>query len=164
MVLHFLGSLVLGGYKSLLAEIHSNTKKNPPMCKTQYVSGWKRPRAELSHLCSSSWPSLPPAFSRQREIRGFHFYCRPQLSWFFNKRFLHLNRHKIRIQLSRTTINCQPSLLICIFCLFHGNLPCIYCFSPQLHHSSLFLPVPIHNLPNFISYPLHIEMKWGLRI
>lgn len=137
------------------------TQKKPTMCKTWYVSCWKQPTAELSHLCSFSWPSLPPSFSSQREIWGFHFYCRPQLICLFYKRFLHLDRHKIRIQFSRTAINCQPSLLICIFCPWE-----IFLIFTVLHPSLIIpafsyhlLSFPIHNLPNYISYPLLIEMK-----
>lgn len=167
MILHFLGSVVLWGHRSLLAEITFKHKK-PSTCKTQSVAGWKQPAAELSPLCSSSCPSLPPGFSSQREIWAFHFYCRPQLIWPFYKIFLHLNRHNIRILFSRTTINCQPSLLVCIFCPCLMGIFLVF----TVFHSSLiipafsyhFLPVPINNLPNYISYPLHIEIKWGLRI
>lgn len=115
MVLHFLGSVVLWGHKSLLAEMTFKHKKTLP-CAKPVCLRLETAHSRVSHLCSSSWLSLPPSFSSQRGIWGFHFYCRPQLIWLFYERFPHLHRHKIRIQFSRTDINCQPSLLICIFC------------------------------------------------
>lgn len=86
MVLHFLGSVVLWGHRSLSAEITFKHKKTTT-CKTWHVSGWEQPTAELSPLCFSSWLSLPQGFSSQRETWGFHFYWRSQLLWFFKKDF-----------------------------------------------------------------------------
>lgn len=138
-------------------------KKKLPCAKPSRSQAGNSPQQScLPFALPPSFPCLQASPDKEK-YGGVNFTG--DFSWSdFYKRFLHLNRHKIRIQFSRTTINRQPSLLICIFC--PCLIPCIpgsgSWFSTP---ASSFQPFPIF-FPQFpytthqITFPTLFILKW----